>query len=47
MCEIALVLWGSEVDFIEQGTRVRLTEGRVYEYLGRPQSLLGQAGLFE
>ena len=45
--EIALVLWGSEVDLVEQGDRVRITEGWVKDYQGRPQISLGRTGKLE
>jgi ssDNA-binding replication factor A large subunit len=45
--EIALVLWGSEVDLVEQGDRVRITDGWVKDYQGRPQISLGRLGKLE
>ncbi|EQD28507.1 SOSS complex subunit B1 [mine drainage metagenome] len=45
--EIALVLWGSEVDLVQQGERVRITEGWVKDYQGRPQISLGRSGKLE
>ncbi len=45
--EIALVLWGSEVDLVAQGDRVRITEGWVKDYQGRPQIGLGRTGKLE
>ena len=45
--EIALVLWGSEVDLVQQGDRVRITEGWVKDYQGRPQISLGRTGKLE
>ena len=45
---IALVLWGSaEVDLVETGDRVRITEGWVKDYQGRPQISLGRSGKLE
>jgi ssDNA-binding replication factor A large subunit len=45
--DIALVLWGSEVDLVEQGDRVLITEGWVKDYQGRPQITLGRTGKLE
>jgi ssDNA-binding replication factor A large subunit len=45
--EIALVLWGSEVELVEEGDRVRITEGWVKDYQGRPQMSLGRSGKLE
>jgi ssDNA-binding replication factor A large subunit len=45
--EIALVLWGSEVDLVQQGDRVRITEGWVKDYQGRRQISLGRSGKLE
>lgn len=42
--EIALVLWGSEVDLITEGDRVAIVEGWVSDYRGRPQVSLGRTG---
>ncbi len=45
--EIAFVLWGSEVDLVTEGDRVRVVEGWVKEYKGRPQISLGRIGRLE
>jgi ssDNA-binding replication factor A large subunit len=45
--EIALVLWGAEVDLVQQGDKVRITEGWVKDYQGRPQIGLGRSGKLE
>ncbi len=45
--EIALVLWGAEVDQVAQGDRIRIVEGWVKEYQGRPQISLGRRGKIE
>ena len=45
--EIALVLWGTEVDLVQLGDRVRITEGWVKDYQGRPQISLGRSGRLE
>jgi len=42
--EIALVLWGSEVDLVAEGDRVAIVEGWVSDYRGRPQVSLGRTG---
>jgi replication factor A1 len=45
--EISLVLWGAEVDLVGEGERVRIVEGWVSDYRGRPQISLGRTGKFE
>ncbi len=45
--EIGLVLWGSEVDLVEVGDRIRVIEGWVKDYQGRPQISLGRTGKIE
>jgi len=45
--EIALVLWGSEVDRVTLGERVRVVDGWVSERRGRPQVSLGRTGRVE
>jgi ssDNA-binding replication factor A large subunit len=45
--EIALVLWGSEVELVNEGDRVRITEGWVKDYQGRPQISIGRSGKLE
>ena len=45
--EIAFVLWGDEVDLVADGDRVRITEGWVKDYQGRPQISLGRSGKLE
>ncbi len=45
--EISLVLWGEEVDLIAEGDKVRLVDGWVKEYKGRPQISLGRNGRVE
>jgi len=42
--EIALVLWGSEIELVAEGDRVRITDGWVKDYQGRPQVSLGRLG---
>ncbi len=45
--EISLVLWGNEVELVEVGDRIRITEGWVKDYQGRPQISLGRSGKLE
>lgn len=45
--EIALVLWGAEVDLVTEGDRVRLTDAWVKDYQGKPQISLGRSGRLE
>ncbi len=45
--EIALVLWGDEVDLVSEGEKVRIVEGWVKDYKGRPQISLGKVGKLE
>lgn len=42
--EISLVLWGSEVELVSEGDLVRVTDGWVKDYQGRPQVSLGRPG---
>ena len=45
--EIGLVLWGDEVELVAEGERVRIIEGWVKDYQGRPQISLGRSGRLE
>ena len=45
--EITLVLWANEVELVEAGDRVRIVEGWVKDYQGRPQISLGRVGKLE
>lgn len=45
--EIALVLWGSEVEMVVQGDKVRIVDGWVKDYQGKPQISLGRSGKLE
>jgi replication factor A1 len=45
--EIALVLWGAEVDLVQDGDRVRIIEGWVKDYQGHHQISLGRSGKLE
>lgn len=45
--EIALVLWGSEVELVAVGDRIRVVDGWVSDRRGRPQISLGRTGRLE
>lgn len=45
--EISLVLWGGEVELVAEGDKVRIVEGWVKDYQGRPQITLGRTGRLE
>jgi ssDNA-binding replication factor A large subunit len=45
--EIALILWGNEVELVAAGDRIRIVEGWVSDYRGRPQIALGRTGRIE
>jgi replication factor A1 len=45
--EISLVLWGAEVELVAEGDAVRVVDGWVKEYKGRPQISLGRTGKVE
>ena len=45
--EIGLVLWGEEVQLAAEGDRIRIVEGWVKDYQGRPQISLGRTGRLE
>ncbi|MCI4321298.1 MAG: OB-fold nucleic acid binding domain-containing protein [Thermoplasmata archaeon] len=45
--EISLVLWGTEVDSVAVGDRIRIVEGWVSDYRGRPQISVGRTGKLE
>jgi ssDNA-binding replication factor A large subunit len=45
--EIALILWGKEVDLVAEGERVRIVEGWVSDYRGRALIALGRSGRIE
>ena len=45
--EISLVLWGDEVELLAEGETVRVVEGWVKDYNGRPQVSLGKTGRIE
>jgi len=45
--EISLVLWGSEVDLVQEGDRISIRDGWVSDYRGKPQVSLGRSGRLE
>jgi len=45
--EFILVLWDDEVDKVQQGNRIKITNGYVKRYQGEPQLLVGRYGLLE
>ena len=45
--EVRLVLWGPEVDLVGEGDRIRIVDGWVKEYKGRPEVSLGRTGKLE
>ena len=45
--EISLVLWGDEVELITEGDTVRVVDGWVKDYQGKPQISLGRSGKLE
>ena len=45
--EISFVLWGDEVELVAEGETVRIVEGWVKDYKGRPQVSLGRTGHVE
>jgi replication factor A1 len=45
--EISIVLWGKEVDLVTEGDKVRVVEGWVKDYKGRPEISLGRTGRVE
>jgi len=45
--EISFVLWGNEVDLVAEGEAIRVVEGWVKDYKGRPQVSLGRTGRIE
>ncbi|MGP8159080.1 MAG: OB-fold nucleic acid binding domain-containing protein [Thermoplasmata archaeon] len=45
--EISIVLWGDEVELVAEGDKVRIVEGWVKDYKGRPQVSLGRTGKIE
>jgi replication factor A1 len=45
--DVAFVLWGREVDLVGEGDRIRVVEGWVKDYKGRPEVSLGRTGRIE
>jgi replication factor A1 len=45
--EIALVLWGDEVELVSEHDRVRLVDAWVKDYRGKPEISLGRRGRVE
>ncbi|MGI0129400.1 MAG: OB-fold nucleic acid binding domain-containing protein [Thermoplasmata archaeon] len=45
--EVAIVLWGKEVELVAEGDKIRVVDGWVKEYKGRPEISLGRAGRLE
>lgn len=45
--EISIALWGDEVDLVAPGDHIRIVEGWVKDYKGRPQVSLGKTGRLE
>ena len=45
--EIVLVLWGKDVELVAEGEKVRVVDGWVKDYRGRPQISLGRSGKLE
>ena len=45
--EVSIVLWGNEVELVAEGDKIRIVEGWVKEYKGRPEISLGRTGRVE
>ena len=45
--EIAFVLWGDEVELVAAGETIRIVDGWVKDYQGKPQIGLGRSGRIE
>lgn len=45
--EVSIVLWGKEVGLVAEGDKVRIVDGWVKEYKGRPEISLGRGGRIE
>jgi ssDNA-binding replication factor A large subunit len=45
--EVQLVLWGSEVELVQVGERIRVVDGWVSDRRGRAQISLGRTGRIE
>lgn len=44
---ITLVLWNDKIDSVSVGTKIRISEGYVNEWQGKPQLTLGKFGKME
>ncbi len=42
--EIVFTLWAGEVDMVQEGDHVMITDGWVKDYKGKPQISLGRSG---
>ena len=45
--EVSIVLWGKETELMTVGDKVRIVDGWVKEYKGRPEVSLGRTGRVE
>jgi replication factor A1 len=45
--EVRIVLWGKETELVAEGDKVRIVDGWVKEYKGRPEVSLGRSGRVE
>jgi replication factor A1 len=45
--EVSVVLWGKEVELVAEGDNIRIVDGWVKEYKGRPEVSLGRTGRIE
>ncbi|HTW39248.1 MAG TPA: SOSS complex subunit B family protein [Thermoplasmata archaeon] len=45
--EVSIVLWGRETELMSVGDEVRVVDGWVKEYKGRPEVSLGRTGRIE
>ena len=45
--EISLVLWGQDVEKVSEGDKVRIVDGWVKDYRGKPEISLGRRGRLE
>jgi replication factor A1 len=45
--EVTIVLWGAETEMMAAGDKVRIVDGWVKEYKGRPEVSLGRVGRVE
>jgi replication factor A1 len=45
--EVSIVLWGRETELVTLGDKVRVVDGWVKEYKGRPEVSLGRGGRIE